>query len=628
LLEPSNCYKTKHERAHVTGCVKWEQHSYIRVRPRQLVFVLFLFGLLCGRSFSEHLLCCMLLCIWTRSSFSSAPRRLLKLITHSDQRHTLIPPLLIKSFTSETIMSDKKRKATSAPAGKEPTAKQQKLVPGKEGKKERAEGWLQEQLREQRSEKKEMKFHKKRLQFISDTEKIKQGSEGVLYWMSRDHRVQDNWALIHAQRLALKEKLPLHICFCLVVPKSELSTLRHYSFLLKGLEEVAKECKALDIQFHLLRGSAGEVLPGFVSDRSLGAVVTDFYPLREPLQQLEDVKKKLPKDIPLIQVDAHNIVPCWVASPKLEYAARTIRSKITKLLPEFLTDFPLVEKHPYTATRTAKPFDWAKTLASLQVDRTVGEPKWATPGTKGGMAMLESFIDVRLKLFDTLRNDPNAAALSSLSPWIRFGHVSAQRVALQVQRSGKSSGQSVASFIEELVVRRELTDNFCFYNKKYDRKTLKDHAKDKRPYLYTRQQLEEAKTHDKLWNAAQYQMVIEGKMHGFLRMYWAKKILEWTSSPEEALSIALYLNDRYELDGQDPNGFVGCMWSICGIHDQGWAERPVFGKIRYMNYKGCTRKFDVARFERTVTSGGGGDMIHKVLRWVICNVERICQLLE
>ncbi|XP_041804411.1 CPD photolyase isoform X1 [Chelmon rostratus] len=543
----------------------------------------------------------MLHCIWRSSSCSSLARPFLRLVARSTRRPTSVFCCRIKPFTGEAIMSEKKRKATSAAATKEPSAKQLKVAAAKE------QGWLEDMVQQQRSEKKEMKFNKKRLRFISDTEKMKQGSEGVLYWMSRDHRVQDNWALVHAQRLAVKENLPLHVCVCLLVPKSELSTLRHYSFMLKGLEEVAKKCKSLNIQFHLLRGSAGDVIPGFVSDRSLGAVVTDFSPLREPLQWLEDVKKKLPKDIPLIQVDAHNIVPCWVASPKLEYAARTIRGKITKLLPEFLTDFPPVEKHPYTATRTAKPVDWDETLASLQVDRTVGEPEWAKPGTKAGMAMLESFIDVRLKLFDSQRNDPNAAALSQLSPWIRFGHLSAQRVALQVQRSGKSTGQPVASFIEELVVRRELTDNFCFYNKKYDsvegayewaQKTLKDHAKDKRPYLYTREQLEKAKTHDKLWNGAQYQMVSEGKMHGFLRMYWAKKILEWTSSPEEALSIALYLNDRYELDGQDPNGFVGCMWSICGIHDQGWAERPIFGKIRYMNYKGCLRKFDVARFER------------------------------
>ncbi|XP_034558299.1 deoxyribodipyrimidine photo-lyase isoform X2 [Notolabrus celidotus] len=540
----------------------------------------------------------MLQCIWRR--------HFVRLISHSSRRPTSVFLFLTETSASQTIMSDRKRKAPTDSA-KKPSAKQQKMIPVKEENQGRAGGWLQDHLKQQRTENKDVKFNKKRLRFISNNEKTKKGSEGILYWMTRDQRVQDNWALIHAQHLAVKQSLPLHICFCLVVPKSDFSTLRHYSFMLKGLQEVATESKKLDIQFHLLHGSPGDVLPSFVSDHSFGAVVTDFCPLREQMQWLEDVQKKLSKDIPLIQVDAHNIVPCWIASPKQEYSARTIRGKITKLLPEYLIDFPPVEKHPYTATRTAKPIEWDETLASLKVDRSVEETAWAKPGTKAGMAMLESFIDVRLKLFDTKRNDPNFQALSQLSPWIRFGHLSAQRVALQVQQSGKKAAMPVGSFIEELVVRRELTDNFCFYNKKYDcvegayewaQKTLKDHAKDERPYIYSREQLEKAKTHDKLWNAAQYQMVSEGKMHGFLRMYWAKKILEWTPSPEEALSIALYLNDRYELDGQDPNGFVGCMWSICGIHDQGWGERAIFGKIRYMNYKGCQRKFDVAGFEK------------------------------
>ncbi|XP_072297307.1 CPD photolyase isoform X2 [Eucyclogobius newberryi] len=396
-----------------------------------------------------------------------------------------------------------KRKATTD-AVPEKSNKQSKTT-----SKKKADGWLQEQVLQQRTEKKEMKFNKKRLRFLTDAQKIKQGTEGILYWMNRDQRIQDNWALIHAQRLALKQELPLHVCFCLVVPKSKLSTYRHFSFLLKGLEEGSQELNSLGIEFHLLHGPPGDVLPGFVSDRSLGAVVTDFSPLREPLQWLEDIKKKLSKDIPFIQVDAHNIVPCWEASPKLEYAARTIRGKINKVLPEFLTDFPLVKKHSYTATRTAKQVDWAKVLASLQVDKTVGETEWAKPGTKAGMAMLESFIDVRLKLFATQRNDPNVSALSQLSPWIRFGQISAQCVARQVKKAG---GESVAPFIEELVVRRELTDNFCYHNKKYDcvegaydwaKKTLKDHAKDERPYVYTREQLERAKTHDKLWNGAQ-----------------------------------------------------------------------------------------------------------------------------
>uniref|UniRef100_A0A1A7YNE1 Deoxyribodipyrimidine photo-lyase n=3 Tax=Iconisemion striatum TaxID=60296 RepID=A0A1A7YNE1_9TELE len=517
-------------------------------------------------------------------------------------------PTRLSRSSFEATMSGRKRKAASSSGGKQ--LKQPKLTPApdkEEGKGKKSAGWLLRAIRQQRQDAQDPSFNRKRLRFISETEKVKQGSQGVLYWMLRDQRVQDNWALIHAQQLAAQDNLPLHVCFCLVVPESPVSTLRHYSFLLKGLEEVAKECKRLNIQFHLLRGAAGDLLPAFVSDQDFGAVVTDFSPLREHLQWLNDVQKKLKKDVPLMQVDAHNVVPCWEASPKLEYAARTIRGKITSRLPEFLTDFPAVEKHPHTAVRTAKPVDWDKTLVSLDVDRSVEEPQWAKPGTEAGTAMLESFIDVRLKLFSTHRNDPNSAALSQLSPWIRFGHLSAQRVALQVRRFGRNATQSVASFIEELVVRRELTDNFCFYNENYDsvkgayewaQKTLKDHAKDKRQYLYTQEQLEKAQTHDKLWNAAQYQMVLEGKMHGFLRMYWAKKVLEWTSSPEEALSIALYLNDRYELDGQDPNGFVGCMWSICGIHDQGWSERPVFGKIRYMNYKGCLRKFDVAQFER------------------------------
>jgi len=174
-----------------------------------------------------------------------------------------------------------------------------------------------------------------------------------------------------------------------------------------------------------------------------------------------------------------------------------------------------------------------------------------------------------------------------------------------VREHGRSYSGGVASFIEEMVVRRELADNFCHYNEQYDslagaaqwaQDSLAKHAGDPREYVYTQAQLENAETHDDLWNAAQLQMVEVGKMHGFLRMYWAKKILEWTESPEEALRIAIYLNDRYELDGRDPNGYVGCMWSIAGVHDMGWTERQVFGKIRFMNYDGCKRKFDLPGF--------------------------------
>ncbi|XP_026791694.3 CPD photolyase [Pangasianodon hypophthalmus] len=508
-------------------------------------------------------------------------------------------------------VSDVKRFSVIMPAKKrnlkrkgEPLKGPEKLSPGRGAG--RGAGWLQGKVAEIRRNSAECKFNMKRLRFLTDAQKVRQGCGAVLYWMARDQRVQDNWALVYAQQLALEENLPLHVCFCLV-PQYLEWTYRQYAFALRGLQEVAKECTSLNIQFHLLRGEPELTLPGFVKHWDIGAVVTDFNPLRLPLQWTEHVKKELPSDVPFIQVDAHNVVPCWEASNKLEYAARTIRGKITKLLPEFLMEFPPVDMHPHLSTKTAKKVDWEEVMSSLEVDRSVGEVLWAKPGTTEGIAMLESFIDQRLRLFATERNNPNANALSQLSPWIHSGQISAQRVLLEVRRWGKRLTESVSSFTEELLVRRELSDNFCFYNDNYDningaydwaKKTLQDHAKDARPYLYTREQLENADTYDQLWNAAQRQIVLEGKMHGFMRMYWAKKILEWTASPEEAVNISIYLNDRYALDGCDPNGYVGCMWSICGIHDQGWAERPVFGKIRYMNYAGCKRKFDVGQFER------------------------------
>ncbi|XP_025058533.1 deoxyribodipyrimidine photo-lyase-like [Alligator sinensis] len=508
----------------------------------------------------------------------------------------------------------------------------------------------------------EFKFNKKRVRLLSQESHLQDGALGILYWMSRDQRVQDNWAFLYAQRLALKQQLPLHVCFCLV-PKFLDATIRHFGFLLKGLQEVAEECGELGIPFHLLQGYAKDVLPAFVTRHGIGGVVTDFSPLRVPLQWVEDVKERLPQGVPLVQVDAHNIVPCWVASNKQEYGARTIRPKIHAQLPEFLTEFPPIIQHPFPAAAPAQPIDWDACYAGLEVDRTVPEVKWATPGTAAGLAVLQAFVARRLPGYSEYRNNPNKAALSNLSPWFHFGQVSVQRAVLEVQKSRDRHRESVNSFVEEAVIRRELADNFCFYNKSYDqlegahdwaRDTLILHARDKREYLYDLQQLEEGKTHDQLWNAAQIQMVREGKMHGFLRMYWAKKILEWTRSPEDALRFAIYLNDRFELDGRDPNGYgfpipeiklaplyfgPGPYWPARqaqaahsrtdlpsptqlphstiplapaareGAGTRGgagqpdgdpslcWAERNVFGKIRYMNYAGCKRKFNVGQFE-------------------------------
>lgn len=446
-------------------------------------------------------------------------------------------------------------------------------------------------------------FNKKRVKVISDVKDMPEENEGILYWMMRDQRVQDNWAMLYAQRLAMKQEVPLHVCFCLD-PSNPLS-FRHHSFMLKGLKEVEEELSKLDISFHLLEGESGETIAKFVEQNKIGGLVADFSPLRKPRQWVQDVASKIPQTIPFCQVDAHNIIPCWVASEKLEYAARTIRPKIHKHLGSFLTEYPPVVSHPHKAKAKAELVNWDEAINSKKIDCSITEVDWATPGSSAAVDMLESFVKERLKVFATERNDPTKDALSNISPWLHFGQIAAQRCVLVVKQFKNKFKESVESYIEELVVRRELAENFCFFNEKYDsiegtnewaKKTLEAHASDERKYVYTLEQFDQGKTHEDLWNAAQIQLVQEGKMHGFLRMYWAKKILEWSKSPQEALKIAIHLNDKYSLDGSDPNGYTGCMWSICGIHDQGWAERDVFGKVRYMNYEGCKRKFDVDLF--------------------------------
>lgn len=448
-------------------------------------------------------------------------------------------------------------------------------------------------------------FNKKRVRILSKATEVPDGAEGIMYWMTREERIQDNWSLLYAQRLALKTKLPLHIYFCL--RKTFMNApLRHFKFLLKGLEETAKESEKLNIPFHMVISDEGDnTVIEFVQKHKMGTVVIDFSPLRIAQSWLEKLKKSLPEDVPIIQVDGHNIVPCWVASDKLEYGARTIRNKINSKLNLFLTPFPPVIKHPHKGKLKSDEIDWQAAEAALEVDRTIDEVSWAKPGYVNGIKTLFDFCEKRLKKFKDKRNDPLGDAISNLSPWFHFGQISVQRCILVVNKFKSKYKESVESFCEEAIIRRELSDNFCYYNPNYDKiegaydwaqKTLNEHRKDKREWLYTREELENSLTHDDLWNSTQIQLVKEGKIHGFLRMYWAKKILEWTETPELALEISIYLNDKYSLDGRDPNGFVGCMWSICGIHDQGWKERSVFGKIRYMNYAGCQRKFNVSAF--------------------------------
>lgn len=428
-----------------------------------------------------------------------------------------------------------------------------------------------------------------------ENKKIDNKAGKVIYWMSREQRVHDNHALLFAKSLADKYGFEFGICFSLA--ENFLgATARHFGFMLRGLNELIGELAKFNIPFFLLRGNPSEEILKFTYQNDSRILVTDFDPLKIKRKWKEEVNSKI--NIPLYEVDAHNVVPYFLASDKEEFAAYTIRPKIKKNLAEFLIEYPKLEKHD-----NSKEFVELGTkeieIDLSKYDNTPGEVNSFSPGEISAKKMLNNFINNRLENYATDRNDPVKNALSHLSPYYHFGQLSPLRVALAVNNSGASS-ESKNAYLEELIIRRELSDNYCYYNKNYDnihgirnwaRDTLEAHKNDRRDYLYDLEHFEQAATHDKYWNAAQIEMVKTGKMHGYMRMYWAKKILEWSKSPEEAFEIAIYLNDKYELDGRDPNGYVGVAWSIGGIHDRAWTERPVYGKIRYMNSNGLRRKF-------------------------------------
>ncbi len=434
----------------------------------------------------------------------------------------------------------------------------------------------------------------------------KENSSAVVYWMSRDQRVDDNWAFLYAQEIAIKRKVPLAVLFCLV-PEFLGATLRQYDFMLRGLQQVEKKIKQYNIPIFLLPGEPTIEIPEFVKKHKIGHLVCDFSPLKINRQWKQDVLDVV--ECSVYEVDAHNITPCWYTSDKLEYAAYTIRPKIHKMLPEFLEEFPSLDKHKYPWNKAAEKVNWEKARATLKIDEGVLPVTWLKPGSDRAEERMHDFLQNRLSNYGSDRNDPTLDGQSQLSPYLHFGQLSAQRAALEAQKYDDDIASQEA-FSEELIVRKELADNFCFYSPEYDsvkgfhawaKKTLNEHRSDIREYLYSMDDFEHARTHDRLWNASQMEMVHTGKMHGYMRMYWAKKILEWTESPETAMETAIYLNDKYELDGRDPNGYAGIAWSIGGIHDRAWSERDVFGKVRYMSYNGCKRKFDVEAYIKKIS---------------------------
>ncbi len=425
----------------------------------------------------------------------------------------------------------------------------------------------------------------------------------ILYWMQASQRAEYNHALEFAILKANELRQPLIVFFGITDQFPEANE-RHYTFMLEGLKEVKDSLKKRGIQM-VIRHESPEVGALRLATRASLTVVDRGY-LRIQRTWRDNVSKRMAS--PLFQVESDVIVPVEETSPKEEYAAATIRSKIKRKLDGFLV--PLKEHEPLIDS-LALDFDsfdiddLEKAISKLRIDRSIKRVDSFHGGTKEAKSHLETFLDSKLDRFPELRNDPTLDYVSHMSPYLHFGQISPLYIALEVSKTGSPG---IEAFLEELIIRRELSMNFVFYNEKYDcfeaipdwaKKTLKNHQKDKRSSLYSLKELEGAKTHDPYWNAAQKEMLHTGKMHGYMRMYWGKKILEWTKTPEEAFRNALYLNNKYELDGRDPNGFTGVAWCF-GKHDRPWGERPIFGNLRYMNDKGLKRKFDADGYVKMI----------------------------
>ncbi len=425
----------------------------------------------------------------------------------------------------------------------------------------------------------------------------------VLYWMQQSQRALCNPALEYALDQANELDLPLLVCFGLTAfPEANA---RHYSFMLDGLAHVRRALIARGVGFVICK-SPPHYLVRKLAERA-ALVVCDRGYLR--IQRAWRAHLADGLDRRLVQVEGDVVVPLERASPKHEYAARTLRPRIERILDDYLDGpaaRPVRRRADHLNIASDVDLDHVpRVLADLKIDAQVGPVKRFIAGEAAARDRLEKFVTQALPRYGELRGKPEAGVASHMSPYLHFGQISPVEIVRAVRRSPPSDSR--ASYLEELVVRRELAMNHAFYQPTYDvygglpdwaRKTLDDHAGDPRPHLYTREQFEAAATHDPYWNAAMREMLATGYMHNHLRMYWGKKILHWSASPREAFETTLALNNRWFLDGRDANSFTNVGW-LYGLHDRPWGPQPVFGTVRSMG-PNTFKKFDADAYVRQV----------------------------
>ena len=453
-------------------------------------------------------------------------------------------------------------------------------------------------------------IHAERMSVMNDAP-VRKGRY-VLYWMQQSQRAVYNHALEHAIGEGNRLDLPVVVVFG-ITDHFPGANLRHYTFMLEGLQDTSVTLAARGIQLVVRHQSPHAAALELAGNAAL--LVADRGYLR--------IQKKWRRCVAagvscsMVQVESDVIVPVEIASDKEEFAARTIRPKIHRHLERYLV--PLRHTTPRHSSlkfrfKRLSLDDVDAVLGRLDVDRGVRPVTTFHGGTRAAEARLRRFITHRLGHYAAHASDPARDCVSNMSPYLHFGQVSPLYVVLRMLKVA-GNRDSVDAYLEQLVVRRELSMNFAHFNPRYDsfasipewaRRTLQKHRHDRRKYVYTRRELEQARTHDAYWNAAQLEMAHTGKMHNYMRMYWAKNILQWSETPEKAFRTALHLNNRYELDGRDPNGFAGVAWCF-GKHDRPWGESPVFGTVRRMTTGGLERKFNMANYLEKVRTMEGSD---------------------
>jgi len=424
----------------------------------------------------------------------------------------------------------------------------------------------------------------------------------VVYWMQRAQRGRDNHAVDVAVKAANTLGLPLVVYFA-AISNFPHANLRHYAFLQQGLKDIEEDLASRGIAF-AMRRAPHESHERMFADAGAAMVIGDENPMREPERWRRELASRL--RVPFWTVDADVVVPSKLME-RAQYGAYTIRPRLYRLLPDFL--------RPYGNLKAER--EWKRprgfyadsiyediTRGWKDLDRSVPPVEVWTGGTQAAMKRLRHFANKMLADYEQRRSRPEVDGSSCLSPYLHFGHIGPLTIALAVEAAAKKNPalrSARDAFFNELIVWRELAVNFVRYTKHYDSpkcaepwavQTIAEHARDEREYVYSLRDLERARTHDPLWNAAQQQMLYHGWMHNVMRMYWSKKILEWTPNVKTAMRYAVHLNDKYFLDGRDPNGYAGIAWAVLGKFDRAWSERPVFGKIRYMSGASTGRKFD------------------------------------